>query len=623
MKGPSLPRRRSARSSGRGQAGLRLEIATAAGEPLLRLEPGESARVGRGADCELRLDVSSVSRLHARLEFADDGWRLVDAGSANGSTVNGEPVTSRELADGDALGFGHAEPLTLRLVALVPAPAAADATRVKAPRGRAARAPRLPRAGRGLFSRLPAMLQSLLLWRLQPLAGSGARRLVGRGHLIVGRAESADLRLDSPQVSGLHARLERRGGVLLLRDMDSANGTFHNGEQVAKARLVPGDRVSFADVEYRLGGSALPSARGWLLLGSLAALLVLGASGRLLLASREQGQRLWTRAMYEEQVESSLRAAVEAMDREPPTPAFAIAQFDIAIRSLVAADRLEDPADEAALAAALREAAARVGRSLGGRDIVLIYRNLHRPPPPPPPVPSAAELAASAAPAAPSPFVLVDELMLILAEFGIDPQEKPIPPEFLAEVQRFVAHWTGPERAFTERSLARARPHLGMIRRQLRAAQLPEVFCYLPFIESGYRNTAVSTAGAGGMWQFMPKTARQYGLRVDEVVDQRTDPEKLTGAACRYLNDLLSMFGANSFMCALASYNKGEYGMLNCLRGVNWRSSWKFWDIVEKGDGCLKQETIEYVPRFLAAAIVARHPEAFGLNVPAAEAALP
>ena len=71
------------------------------------------------------------------------------------------------------------------------------------------------------------------------------------------------------------------------------------------------------------------------------------------------------------------------------------------------------------------------------------------------------------------------------------------------------------------------------------------------------------------------------------------------------------------FMCALASYNKGEYGMLNCLRGVSWRSSWKFWDIVEKGDGCLKQETVEYVPRFLAAAIVARHPEAFGLDVPA------
>ena len=614
MKLPSLPRRRRAGSSGRGRGAAHLEIATAAGERLLALAPGESARVGRAPDCELRLDETSVSRLHARLEPAGGTWRLIDAGSANGCFVGGEPVTSRELADGDELGFGHAAPLTVRLLAAARSVqetvhAAADPA---APAG-----PARPR--RGLFTRLPAFLQSLVLWRLRPLAGPGASRLVGRGHLIVGRAESADLRLDSPQVSGLHARLERKGGVLLLRDMDSPNGTFHNGEPVRKARLVPGDRVSFAELEYRLDGSALPSARGWLLVGGLAALLLLAASGRLLVESRQQGQRLWTRAMYEEQVESSLRAAVAALDREPPTPAFAIAQFDIAIRSLVAADRLEDPADEAALAAALREAGGQIDRQLGGRDILLIYRNLHRPAPPPLPVPSAAELEERA----PSPFVLVDELTLILAEFGIDPQEKPIPPEFLAEVQRFVTHWTGPERAFTERSLARARPHLAMIRRQLRAAQLPEVFCYLPFIESGYRNTAVSIAGAGGMWQFMPKTARQYGLRVDEVVDERTDPQKLTVAACRYLNDLLSMFGANSFMCALASYNKGEYGMLNCLRGVSWRSSWKFWDIVEKGDGCLKQETVEYVPRFLAAAIVARRPEAFGIEVPAADEALP
>jgi hypothetical protein len=66
-------------------------------------------------------------------------------------------------------------------------------------------------------------------------------------------------------------------------------------------------------------------------------------------------------------------------------------------------------------------------------------------------------------------------------------------------------------------------------------------------------------------------------------------------------------------MCAIAAYNKGEYGMVTCLKRISWRSQWKFWDMVERGDGCLKQETIEYVPRFLAAAIVMRRPEAFGL----------
>ena len=64
-------------------------------------------------------------------------------------------------------------------------------------------------------------------------------------------------------------------------------------------------------------------------------------------------------------------------------------------------------------------------------------------------------------------------------------------------------------------------------------------------------------------------------------------------AACRYLDGLLSSFGANAFMCAVAAYNKGEYGMVTCLKRAAagspgaWRSKWKFWDLVERGDGCL------------------------------------
>ena len=69
-------------------------------------------------------------------------------------------------------------------------------------------------------------------------------------------------------------------------------------------------------------------------------------------------------------------------------------------------------------------------------------------------------------------------------------------------------------------------------------------------------------------------------------------------------------------MCAVAAYNKGHNGMRRCLNrnAENWRSSWKFWDLVAANDGCLKPETIEYVPRFLAAVIVMRRPEVFGLD---------
>jgi membrane-bound lytic murein transglycosylase D len=117
------------------------------------------------------------------------------------------------------------------------------------------------------------------------------------------------------------------------------------------------------------------------------------------------------------------------------------------------------------------------------------------------------------------------------------------------------------------------------------------------------------------MWQFMPATARQYGLRVEGDVDERTDPALATRAACSHLNGLLTKYGANAFMCAIAAYNKGEHGLERCLRRVSWRSKWKFWDMVERKDGCLKQETIEYVPRILAAAIVMRRPWAFGFSI--------
>jgi membrane-bound lytic murein transglycosylase D len=105
---------------------------------------------------------------------------------------------------------------------------------------------------------------------------------------------------------------------------------------------------------------------------------------------------------------------------------------------------------------------------------------------------------------------------------------------------------------------------------------------------------------------------------VNDGVDERTDPQLATVAACRYINDLMATFGANAFDCAVAAYNKGEYGMVSCLRGVSWKSRWKFWDAAERKDGCLKQETIEYVPRFLAAAIVMRRAEAFGFEAQAA-----
>ena len=427
-----------------------------------------------------------------------------------------------------------------------------------------------------------------------PRVGPGSSCRAGRG-------AQAAVRLELPQVSDVHARVENRSGRAFVCDHRSSNGTWVNGERVKERRLWPGDEVAFADQPFDVATTVRPTTRG-AVLAVVAVLVVLTAGATAVWQGREGGaaESLWTRQMYEEQARTSLGDAIMAYDRRPPAVDVAVAQFDIALRSLIAADRLRpDRRTPEEIAGAFREAARPLGGELRGRDPYRLWESLQEREDRTE-IPDQGDIVAA-------------ELSRILAEFGIDTQETAVPPDLVNEVREFVDWWSTDMRSYTLRSMQRSRPHLATIRAELAAAHLPEVFSYLPFIESGYRESISSPAGARGMWQFMPKTARGYGLRVDDEEDERTDPAIATRAACRFLDGLLSAFGANAFMCAVAAYNKGEYGMVTCLKKISWRSQWKFWDMVQRRDGCLKQETIDYVPKFLAAAIVMRRPEQFGL----------
>lgn len=133
---------------------------------------------------------------------------------------------------------------------------------------------------------------------------------------------------------------------------------------------------------------------------------------------------------------------------------------------------------------------------------------------------------------------------------------------------------------------------------------VPEELVYLPLIESGFKNSARSPAGAVGPWQFIPGTGRRYGLRIDRYVDERRDPIKSTRAAARYLRDLYGMFG--DWHLALAGYNTGE----NRISGILSRGQAEdFWEMSERGYLC--RETRDYVPKFLAALQIAERPEDF------------
>jgi len=157
-----------------------------------------------------------------------------------------------------------------------------------------------------------------------------------------------------------------------------------------------------------------------------------------------------------------------------------------------------------------------------------------------------------------------------------------------------------------------------MIRAKLREYQVPEDMVYLALIESGYSNSATSRARASGMWQFMKGTAKLYGLRIDSWVDERRDPVRATDAAARHLADLRDQFG--SMYLAAAAYNAGAGKVGRGLRRLGPDDEDEDEDNPDAtffrlyDTRFLRRETKDYVPKLIAAALIAKQPEKYGFE---------
>jgi membrane-bound lytic murein transglycosylase D len=138
---------------------------------------------------------------------------------------------------------------------------------------------------------------------------------------------------------------------------------------------------------------------------------------------------------------------------------------------------------------------------------------------------------------------------------------------------------------------------------------LPLDSLFLSMIESGFSSRAVSWASAAGAWQFMPRTGRRFDLEYSAWVDERLNVDKATVAAARYLGRLYKEF--DDWHLAWAAYNAGE---ARIRRGLRKSKTKDFWSLSETRH--LPRETREYVPKLIAAAIVSKSPERFGLDVP-------
>jgi len=174
-----------------------------------------------------------------------------------------------------------------------------------------------------------------------------------------------------------------------------------------------------------------------------------------------------------------------------------------------------------------------------------------------------------------------------------------------SRVLHWVDYFTGRGRKHFSRYLERSELFIPFILPLLRENKMPEDLVYLAMIESGFNNLARSHAKAVGPWQFVAATGKRYGLAVNWWVDERRDTHKSTLAAIAYLKDLHGMFG--SWELAAASYNAGEGKVARAIRRYGTEDFWAL-----SRHRYLRQETRDYVPKIIAAAIVAKNRTQFG-----------
>jgi membrane-bound lytic murein transglycosylase D len=182
-------------------------------------------------------------------------------------------------------------------------------------------------------------------------------------------------------------------------------------------------------------------------------------------------------------------------------------------------------------------------------------------------------------------------------------------------MRRYVDRLSRTQRSFAQKVLKRAEEYLPAILVELKRQSLPLELACLPLVESAFEPRAVSHAGAAGLWQLMPQTARRYGLVVSESLDERFHVSKATKAAISYLAFLYKTF--NNWPLALAAYNCGEGAMQRALE----RSRSSSLDELSRASRrhglappLLVEETVYFVPKFTAAFMVMAHSKELGLT---------
>lgn len=210
---------------------------------------------------------------------------------------------------------------------------------------------------------------------------------------------------------------------------------------------------------------------------------------------------------------------------------------------------------------------------------------------------------------------LVDELQTIetfiptanvnRVKEGFQNMQRSIPLQYNSIVQSFVDYFIYKKPSFTKKMLERKNFYFPIFEKYLAKYNMPDELKYLSMLESGLNPKAISHAKAVGLWQFMKPTGKDFGLRVDEYVDDRMDIEKSTEAACKYFRQLYNIFG--DWELVLASYNTGPGNLRRAIRRAgNITNYWQLHPYLHK-------DTRAYVPQFTAIMYMMNHADEYGI----------
>lgn len=216
----------------------------------------------------------------------------------------------------------------------------------------------------------------------------------------------------------------------------------------------------------------------------------------------------------------------------------------------------------------------------------------------------------------PSPLDELSRLTLTPEEQNVTPRDAAdlelakstinFPFKSNALIQQFINYYQGRGRSTMENGLRRAGRYMAMSRKIFREEGVPEDLIWLGQVESAWRPVAVSHMGAAGLWQFMPYTGAEYGLRQTAWIDERNSFEKATRASARYLRKLANYYRGN-WELAIGAYNTGAG---NIDRGIRRSGVADFWEVYPY----IAQETRNYVPNILATILIAKNPEKYGFK---------